>query len=295
MKTTRDYTLPLLGNILHPTDFSEASRTAFHHALRAALIAKSGFTLLHVATGDEGEVMDFPGVRETLERWGVLPKGSLRSAIPELGIRVKKVVASPRAPVEAVLRYMEDHPVDLIVLATQYHEGRIAWLSHSVATPIARDAGQMTLLIPEGDVGFVSAEDGSVSLTNILVPIADSPSPQTAIEAAARLVARLECPAGTFTLLHVGKEEAMPEVRIPDVPGWKWKTATRTGDVVRGIVDTAHEVGADLVVMSTDGRNGFLQALRGSHTERVLREVPAPLLAVPAGSTAGQRLDLGSN
>jgi len=36
--------------------------------------------------------------------------------------------------------------------------------------------------------------------------------------------------------------------------------------------------------MATDGRNGFLDALRGSHSERVLRSAPAPLLAVPAGS-----------
>ena len=97
MKPTRDYTFPLIANILHPTDFSEASLTAFHHALRAALIAKSGFTLLHVATGDEGEVMDFPGVRETLERWGILAKDSPRSAVSQLGIGLSKVVANPRA------------------------------------------------------------------------------------------------------------------------------------------------------------------------------------------------------
>ena len=292
MKSNRDYTFPLLVNILHPTDFSESSRTAFHHALRAALIAKSGFTLLHVANGDEGEVMDFPGVREALERWGILPKGSPRSAIP---ISVKKVIANPSAPVDAVLRYMERHPVDLIVLATQFNEGRVAWLNHSAATPIARKAGQMILLIPEDDAGFVSAEDGSVLLKNILIPIAESPAPQPAVEAAARLVARLNCPSGTFTLLHVGEPEAMPEVRVPEVPGWEWKTATRTGDVVRGIVEAAHDTDADLVVMSTDGRNGFLQALRGSHTERVLREAPVPLLAVPEGSTAEMRLNLGSN
>ena len=65
--------------------------------------------------------------------------------------------------------------------------------------------------------------------------------------------------------------------------------------MVLGIVDAALDANADLIVMSTDGRNGFLQALRGSHTERVLREVPLPLLAVPEGSTAEKRLNLASN
>jgi nucleotide-binding universal stress UspA family protein len=42
--------------------------------------------------------------------------------------------------------------------------------------------------------------------------------------------------------------------------------------------------------MTTDGRNGFLDALRGSHSERVLRRARVPLLTVPVGSAAGERL-----
>jgi nucleotide-binding universal stress UspA family protein len=60
--------------------------------------------------------------------------------------------------------------------------------------------------------------------------------------------------------------------------------------VIHAIVDAADELDADLVVMSTDGRSGFLEALRGSHTERVLQQVHAPLLAVPEHSIAEQRL-----
>lgn len=294
MPITRDYSFPLIANILHPTDFSEASRIAFHHALKAALVARSGFTLLHVANGDEGEFFDFPGVRETLERWGVLPRDSPRSAVPQLGIGVSKVVAHPREPVAAVLRYMERHPIDLIVLATHQHEGRVAWMTHSVAEPIARRSGQMTLFVPEGVTGFVSGEDGSVSLKNVLIPVAESPDAQPAVEAAARLVARLNLPGGTFTLLHVGENGAMPSVETPAIPGWEWNEETRAGEVIQGIIDAALETRADLVVMSTDGRNGFLDALRGSHTERVLQHVPAPLLAVPEGSTAEKRLSAAS-
>ncbi len=280
----------IIDSVLHPTDFSDASLTAFYHALRAALMAKSSFTLLHVTTGESGEFMDFPAVRETLERWGLLPKGSPRSAVPELGIRANKVVAKRGNPVAAVLHYLEDHPADLIVLSTGQNEGRVEWLSQSVAKPIARRSGQMTLFIPEGNAGFVSAEDGTLSLKNILIPVAESPEPQSAVAAAARLVTRLNLPSGTFTLVYVGEAKDMPEVRCPEVPGWEWKKTTRTGDVIEGIVDAARDANADLVVMSSDGRNGFLDALRGSHSERVLRDVPAPLLTVPAGSSAEANL-----
>jgi nucleotide-binding universal stress UspA family protein len=282
MNLNRDITRPAVDSILHPTDFSPGSQVAFHHALKAALVARSALALLHVAPDSTHDWSDFPGVRETLERWKLLPPGSPRSAVPELGIDVSKVVMHQRDPVRAVLRYIEDHPVDMIVLATEQREGRARWLHQSVAEPVARRAGQMTLFIPGASKGFVSATDGSVSLANILVPVAAVPLPQPAVDAAARLATRLQCPQGTFTLLHVGEQGAMPALRCPEVPGWQWHSVTMSGDVTQCIVDTARRTRADLIVMTTDGRDGFLDALRGSHSEQVLRQAVAPLLAVPA-------------
>lgn len=281
---------PALDSVLHPSDFSPGSLVAFHHALKAALVSKSKFTILHVAASAPPEWTEFPGVRETLERWGLIPPGSPKSAVPELGIDVRKVVAREESPVKFVLRYLETNPADFIVLATHAHEGRASWLRQSVAEPIARKAGQLTLFLPEGVKGFVSAADGSVSLERILIPVAGSPKAQPAVEAAALLAERLRLPRGTFTLLHVGEAAATPKVECPEVPGWQWRTVTRGGDVIHGTVDTAAKEAAGLIVMSTDGRNGFLDALRGSHSERVLRAAPCPLLTVPEGSLAGGAL-----
>lgn len=114
--------------------------------------------------------------------------------------------------------------------------------------------------------------------------------PQPALAAAARLAARLQRPKGTFVLMHVGEAGAMPAVQCPEVPGWEWKKMTRTGDVIQGVVDTAGPEAVDLIVMSTNGRNGFLDALRGSHSERVLWNAPCPPLTVPEGSLAGGAL-----
>ena len=46
------------------------------------------------------------------------------------------------------------------------------------------------------------------------------------------------------------------------------------------ILDAAAE--ADLVVMTTEGEHGIIDALRGSVTERMVRDAPCPVLAVPA-------------
>ena len=291
MKQNPDYTVPVLDSVLLASDFSAGSLTAFHHALKAALMAKSKFTILHVSPEAAAAWTDFPGVRETLERWGLLPANSPKSAVPQLGIDVRKAIARDSNPVKSVVGYLETHPADLIVLATHTHEGRASWLRQSVAEPIARQSGQMTLFIPDHIPGCVSALDGSVSLNRILIPIAAQPRPQPAVAAAVRLAVRLQRPNGTFLLLHVGEAGATPVVQCPEVPGWEWKKVTRTGDVIQGIVDTASQEAVDLIVMSTDGRNGFLDALRGSHSERVLRNAPCPLLTVPQGSLAGGALE----
>ena len=290
MSASQDDSVPIIDSILHPSDFSAASEVAFAHALKAALITKAQLTVMHVSPGMTTEWTDFPGVRDTLARWGLLPQDSPRSAVPALGIDVRKVLAHDRDPVKSVLAFLERHPADLIVLATHQHEGRSRWLRQSVAEPVARQAGQMTLFIPHGVEGFVSRHDGSVTLQNILIPIAPIPRAQPAMAAAVRLVHRLQCPAGTFTTLFVGAPGDAPAVRCPTVPGWQWNCIVRSGDIIDAIVQMAGYMATDLIVMATDGRNGFLDALRGSHSERVLRRTPCPLLAIPVEAAVAPRL-----
>jgi nucleotide-binding universal stress UspA family protein len=274
----------LIDSVLHPTDFSEASRVAFHHALKAALLARSSLTLLNVSTSKTAKWSDFPGVRETLERWGALPSGSLKTDVGKLGIDARKIVADHDEPVAAVVRYLQNHPTDLIVLATSQRDGRVRWLGKSVAEPVTRKSGEMTLLIPGDTEGFVRAGDGSIKLSKILIPIAQSPPPLPAVKLAARFALKMQSPAGTFVLMHAGTTNTMPACSCPDVPGWTWQKDLRNGDVIEGIVNAAKEHEADLIVMSTDGRNGFLDGIRGSHSERVLRHGGTPLLTIPVGS-----------
>jgi len=52
--------------------------------------------------------------------------------------------------------------------------------------------------------------------------------------------------------------------------------------VVNEILKAEREWHPDLMVLATQGHLDFLDALRGSTTERVLRGARCPLLAVPA-------------
>ena len=264
---------PILQHVFHPTDFSPDSEAAFAHALKAALIAKATLTMLHVSTGREQNWTEFPAVRQTLERWGMLPKNSPKSAVPELGIDVRKIITKDKDPVKSVLAFLEHSPNDLIVLATHQEKGRGLWQEKSVAQPVARKSNQMTLFIPVGVKGFVSFQDGAVSLKNILIPVAPVPKAQPAIQAAVRIAQGLNCPSGRFTILHVGEDATMPEVNCPELPGWEWTKLSQKGDVIEVILQTARATETDLIIMSTEGHNGFLDALRGSHSEQVLTAV----------------------
>ena len=82
----------------------------------------------------------------------------------------------------------------------------------------------------------------------------------------------------------------MPVAMTPDVPGWTWQKVTSNGEVIAAILEDARQIEADLIVMSTDGRNGFLDALRGSHSERVVRQSQCPVLAIPESSYAASAL-----
>ena len=280
-----DFRAPAIDRVLHASDFSAGSRTAFYHALKAALTARAHFTIVFIAGKDASTWTEFPGVREVLTRWGLFKLDRPKSPLVPLGIHVRKVVTQGN-PVKSVLDVLDKHPADLIVLSTHTHKRRVKWLKKSIAKPIGPSSARMTLFIPDHVSGFVSAVDGSVALDRILIPVAARPDPQPALYAAARVAVRLKCPRGKFTLLHVG-DDAIPPVQFPAVPGWQWNIKRQTGDITRGILDTARKESTDLIVMSTDGRNGFLDALRGSHSERVLRNAPCPLLTVPDESLAG--------
>lgn len=265
--------------VLHPTDFSAASQVAYEHALKIALAMRGKLTLLHVTMEDaEAEWADFPGVRDTLHGWGLLPAGARHEDVASLGLGVRKILAEKKDPVEACMDLIEGHPADLIVLATSQGRERARWLGGEVSRPLAREAGLPTLFVPAGAKGFVHTGTGALDLRRVLMPLATEPSPREALGKLAGLLEALGVTA-TVTLLHVGPEPGMPALEEPKVKGLTWERRCVDGEVIPAILAAA--AGSDLIAMATDGRSGFLEALRGSHTERVLSGARCPLLALP--------------
>lgn len=274
-----DVSSPFVESVFHPSDFSEASEAAFAHALAIALIGRTDLAILHAGGSMPESWTRFPAVRRTLERWGLLERGSPRRAVfEELSVRVTKINVGG-SPVRATVDYIHRGGPDLVVLATEGRGGVARWLQPSTAERIARRSGTMTLFVPAGCRPLVDLETGHLHVERILLPVARSPSSAQASIYAARAARALGEGAVRITRMHVG-EDAFPEVPLPAGAAWSWDEERRQGDPVEQILAAAKT--ADLVVIPTDGRDGFLDAFRGSHTERVVREVDCPLLAVPS-------------
>ncbi|MFN3657907.1 MAG: universal stress protein [Pseudolabrys sp.] len=272
-----------IESIVHPTDFSEASAGAFAHALKIALVAKAALTVLHVPRSQEHKGSDqFPHVRRTLADWGLMDANAPIEAIAEkTGVTVRKVEMEPQAPLEGIVHYLRTHAADLIVLATEGREGVARWLKGSVAEALSRHSRAPTLFVPATARGFVDGRRGEVRLQHVLIPVNHDPPPAGAVAAIMDFAHLLGGIEAEERLLHVGS--AAPELTRPTAPQRRLPVALRKGDAVEAILDIAKDWPADLIGMPTAGHHGFLDALRGSTTERVLRRSPCPLLAVPVG------------
>ena len=279
----------MIESIAVATDFSDAGSIAFLHALRLSVEFKSRLELIHVREpGDRAEWDAFPHVRETLERWGLLPAGSKTEQVFEtLGIDVRKVEVRDRHALDGLAGYLPLNRPDLLVMASHGRVGLNRWLSGSVSNEIATTTDIPTLLFGPAAKAFVDLETGTLGLTDVVVSVDHSPSPILAARRARKLLDGLDV---AMTFIHVGSEA--PDVgdgtvvRLieDDVVEPVFTASVGTSAVVQrdNVVDAIVEESgrAGLLVMPTAGRHGLLDTLRGSTTERVLHEATCPILAI---------------
>jgi hypothetical protein len=122
-----------------------------------------------------------------------------------------------------------------------------------------------------------------VELTRILVPVNSKPDPQLAANAAMRMARSMNAKNITFRTIYAGNPGDMPEVNFTqEHDGWNWDVVvSEERNAAKAIVESAMDFEPQLIVMATEGHHGFMDAISGTVTERVMREVSVPLLAVP--------------
>ena len=78
----------------------------------------------------------------------------------------------------------------------------------------------------------------------------------------------------------VSKEKLQELARERFSGGVRYEILTRVGDAAKSILETADEVGAEVIVMATHGRTGISHFFLGSVAEQVVRQASCPVLTV---------------
>ncbi len=235
-----------------------------------ALAARSGAKLLsiHANDGPEsvGRMLDPAAV---LRAWGLDP-----GSVPHEAV----VHNCCDDPVDTLLDALRRRRPDLVIAATHQRSGLSQVFRESRAEAIVDNVQVPTLLVPVGGAPLVG-ERGALTLRRMLVPTGDRIAAQAAVDRAVWFADLAGATNVEVELLHVGPPQDEPTVSIAPHPSIRWTKRNVTGSLEDAIARAAE--GASLVVMATRGHDSLIDALLGSHTERVLRRVHCPVLAVP--------------
>lgn len=259
------------------TDFSTEGAKAFHTALALAVFYHARLEILHVSHPDQDPAWgEFPRVRDTLAAWGLLPPVARQEDVEAcLGVEIGKVDIRSKDAVSGMAGFLMKHPPDVLVAASHGRTGINWWLSGSVAVETLRMSSIPTLLLGPTAEPFIDEDSGQLNLSKILFPIATSPSPIEADHTFRTLMGNI--PA-QVSHVHVREDGVDTEGLGQHFPG----LITLQGDVRNTILKAARDFNAAMIVMPTAGHQGFVDALRGSVTQPVLREAPCPILALLA-------------
>jgi nucleotide-binding universal stress UspA family protein len=197
-------------------------------------------------------------------------------------------------PHQEILKAAESHGIDLIAMGKRSLNLWDRVLLGSTTTKVLRETHVPILTVRQ--------VANAPAVKKILVPSSFSPGDTSSLELAFELAGRL---GASIYLLHIinaheswdkvtggfmgrlrkqatdkldAMLQAVPAETRERVPEFTRVKACRVGS---GIVDFVGEEDIDLIVMSTHARKGVPRLFLGSIAERVIREAPCAVIAVP--------------
>jgi len=288
-----------IDRIVWPTDLSTGAERAFPHA---AALAEWHDAALHVLNVQEGGAS---AQAEPSEEFS-LTDGALANLLGEadppsnpidLGtLNIVQDLVGDDSPAEAILSYVEEHGVDLVVMGTHGRRGLQRLLIGSVAEEVLRTAPCPVLTVRAGE-----ETAPAWNVRNILAPIDFSDASKGAVRHAKELALTY---GAQITLLHAVEEVMYPSAygtEMADVPGPEVidRVEESLADLAREeigyehvmvgatigyapstILDYIAENDVDLVVIATHGRPGIERLLLGSVTGRIVRRTSVPVFVV---------------
>lgn len=284
----------MYNEILVPTDGSATAGTAAETALDLAQRFDASLHAISVAELDSPPTDVESEVAEAVTQHGEATLAALREQAASAGVPVTASVIETADPVhQAIIDYVNDHGVDLVVMGTHGRTGLNRFVLGSVTERTLRTSPVPVLTVHE-DAALPS------DFGTILVPTDRS---EPANRAADHGVALAEATGAAMDIIHVvdlspasgdfgsadvltaledAGQRAVDDVidRAKDAGLEPVVGSVLTGTPAQGIVDYVQERDVDLIVMGTHGRTGLKRYFLGSLTEKIVRVADAPVLTV---------------
>ncbi len=263
--------------IIHPVHERSELSAPFIHALSLVYVSKGELEIVDVRRNRKS--LEKLSIRRIYEKWGILPLDSAREDVGRLGIKIKKIITKGNAK-RNIAKLIRRHPHDILVVGFKHEPGISHLFGGDLTEYLIQYFRQTTLYFPSGAKSFVNKDTGEVNLKKIVLPVAEEPSSEPSFQMLQRILKVYPDQSPQVYGLHVG--EIFPRISSEYIKDLSFKKVLFQGNIVHAIASLADKENADLVIMSTNGRDTFSQKIIGSITEQVLRNVSCPVLAVIA-------------
>lgn len=269
----------LFHHVVCLTGLAPGDAVAEAHAGLLAEAAGARLTLYHASDLDIEYARDYPvqlgEMKAAAER---VARATLEGAAENTGFRRSRaqVVVERRVPTAATMAGAARRlGADVVVMAP--HDRGI--LSHVLGFSLT----EATVDRLEGAMPVLCARGQARPYRRILVATDLSAGSRRSFRLAARLSARV---GATVTILHVVARAAEGDGALASlrrfIPRELAHRAPRlvveAGEPCAVILSTAHAIAADLIVLSTGGRDSLRDAVLGTHAQKVIRHAPCPVL-----------------
>jgi len=136
--------------ILIPTDGSEGTRGAVEHVIDLATTYEAALHTIYVIDTNVGVDSSVPGTLDALEEVGENAIDEVIRQAEAAGVNTIERVVAQGPPHQAILDYVEEHDIDLVVMGTHGRTGLDRYLLGSVTEKVVRlsDAPVLTVRLP---------------------------------------------------------------------------------------------------------------------------------------------------
>lgn len=279
MTTTQSSPLGQLEKILLASDGSEFSAGAEREAINLAHLLGSNLYIMSVVNGfPEYEGIAFQDIIKQEEDQAHRYMDAIKSKATD--VKCEKILRNGDAPYKEIVDTAKEQQVDLIVMGRHGKKNLMRLLVGASTAQVIGNAHCSVLVTPR---------DSKIEGKNILLAVDGSPYSDKATSAAINFAKRLNAPITLISVVYSEhKESRLRDAKtvvertnkLMEAEGISVESRIVTGRYAESIVETAQDIGCDLIMVGSHGRTGFKKLLLGSVSERVIGLAKCAVLVV---------------